>query len=128
MFSCSKENRYIRQMEGDWSLARIKVTDGQLAEHILEDVNGFLNLNFDAGSSDGFLSFDLNIDTGIYVFWVDFQSNDLIYSLNSDELIMGSDDQRITYKVILLTKRDLVIEYYDVPSFQLRKFVFVKQE
>ncbi len=128
MFSCSKENRYIRQMEGDWSLARIKVTDGQLAEHILEDVNGFLNLNFDAGSSDGFLSFDLNIDTGIYVFWVDFQSNDLIYSLNSDELIMGSGDQRITYKVILLTKRDLVIEYYDVPSFQLRKFVFVKQE
>ena len=128
MFSCSKENRYIRQMEGDWSLARIKVTDGQLAEHILEDVNGFLNLNFDAGSSDGFLSFDLNIDTGIYAFWVDFQSNDLIYSLNSDELIMGSGDQRITYKVVLLTKRDLVLEYYDVPSFQLRKFVFVKQE
>ena len=115
-------------MEGDWSLARIKVTDGQLAEHILEDVNGFLNLNFDAGSSDGFLFFDLNIDTGIYAFWVDFQSNDLIYSLNSDELIMGSGDQRITYKVILLTKRDLVLEYYDVPSFQLRKFVFVKQE
>ena len=115
-------------MDGDWSLARIKVTDGQLSEHILEDVNGFLNLNFEACSSDGFLSFDLNMGTGIYAFWVDFQSNDLIYSLNSDELIMGSDDQRITYKVILLTKRDLVIEYYDVPSFQLRKFVFVKQE
>ena len=47
-------------MDGDWSLARVKVTDGQLTEHILEDVNGVLNLNFNAGKSDGFSIFDLN--------------------------------------------------------------------
>ena len=111
-------------MAGDWSLARIKVTDGQLEEYILDDANGLLNLNFDAGKSDGFLSFSLNI----YTFSVDFQSEDLIYSFNSDELILGSGDDREAYKVILRTRRDLVLEYYDVSSFQLRKFVFVKQE
>tara|TARA_B100001063_G_C16583162_1_gene461772 strand:- start:222 stop:569 length:348 start_codon:yes stop_codon:yes gene_type:complete len=115
-------------MDGDWSLARIKVTDGQLAEYILEDANGFLNLNFDAGKSDGFLSFNLNTDMEIYSFSVDFQSDDLKYSFNSDELILGSGDDREAYKVILRTRRDLVLEYYDVSSFQLRKFVFVKQE
>lgn len=115
-------------MDGDWSLARIKVTDGQLAEHILEDANGFLKLNFDNATSDGFIYFDLNIDTQLYSFSIQFEGDDLRYILNSDALIMGSGDDRMTYKVILLTKRDLVLEYYDVPSFQLRKFIFVKQE
>tara|TARA_B100001059_G_C17325382_1_gene328608 strand:+ start:166 stop:513 length:348 start_codon:yes stop_codon:yes gene_type:complete len=115
-------------MDGEWSLARIKVTDGQLVEHILEDVNGVLKLNFDTATSDGFISFELNINMQIYSFSVQFQGDDLRYILSSDELIMGSGDERMTYKVILLTKRDLVLEYYDVTSFQLRKFIFVKQE
>ena len=53
-------------MDGDWSLARVKVTDGQLKEHIIEDVNGVLNLNFNAGTSDGFSIFDLNKSFQVY--------------------------------------------------------------
>ena len=115
-------------MDGEWSLARIKVTDGQLVEHILEDVNGVLKLNFDTATSDGFISFELNINMQTYSFSVQFQGDNLRYIMSSDELIMGSGDARMTYKVILLTKKDLVLEYYDVTSFQLRKFIFVKQE
>ena len=115
-------------MDGDWSLARVKITDGQLEEHILEDVNGVLNLNFNAGTSDGFSIFDLNINNQFYTFSLLFQSEDFIYLFDSDELIMGTGADRITYKVILLTKRDLVLEYYDVPNYQLRKFIFVKEE
>ena len=115
-------------MDGEWSLARIKVTDGELVEHVLEDVNGVLTLNFDTATSDGFISFELNINMQIYLFSVQFQGNNLRYIMSSDELIMGSGDTRMTYKVILLTKKDLVLEYYDVSSFQLRKFIFVKQE
>ena len=115
-------------MNGDWSLARIKVTDGQLEEYILDDVNGFLNLNFDANKSDGFLSFNLTIDMEIFTFLIDFQGDDLKYLFNSDELILGSGDDREAYKVILRTRRDLVLEYYEGSSFQLRKFIFVKQD
>ena len=115
-------------MDGDWSLARIKVTDGQLVEHIIEDVNGALKLNFDTALSDGFISYELNINMQIYSFLVEFQGDNLRYIMSSDELIMGSGDTRMTYTVILLTKKDLVLEYYDVSSFQLRKFIFVKQE
>lgn len=115
-------------MGGDWSLARMKVTDGQLEEHIIEEVNGVLNLNFNAGTSDGFSFFDLNINNEWYTFSVLFEGEDLYYFLDSDQLIMGAGANRITYKLILLTKRDLVLEYYDVPNFQLRKFIFVKEE
>ena len=115
-------------MDGEWSLARLKVTDGQLIEYILDDVSGELDLNFSAGSSDGFVSFDLNINSLPYSFMVQFQGEDLRYILDSDELIIGSGVERRRYKVIMRTKRDLVLEYYDPPNFQLRKFVFVKEE
>tara|TARA_B100000609_G_scaffold183363_1_gene165626 strand:+ start:82 stop:429 length:348 start_codon:yes stop_codon:yes gene_type:complete len=115
-------------MAGEWSLARIKVTDGQLVEHILEDVNGELNLNFNAAISDGFVSFELIINSLPYSFMVEFQGEDLKFILDSDELIIGSGVERRRYKVIMRTKRDLVLEYYDPPNFQLRKFVFVKEE
>tara|TARA_Y100001933_G_scaffold67744_1_gene68284 strand:+ start:486 stop:833 length:348 start_codon:yes stop_codon:yes gene_type:complete len=115
-------------MSGAWSIAKIKVTDGQLVEHILEDVNGELNLNFSAATSDGFVSFELVINSLPYSFLVQFQGEDLKYNLDSDELIFGSGVERRRYKVIMRTKRDLVLEYYDPPNFQLRKFVFVKGE
>ena len=115
-------------MAGEWSLARIKVTDGQLVEHILEDVNGELNLNFNAAISDGFVSFELIINGLPYSFMVEFQGEDLKFILDSDELIIGSGVERRRYKVIMRTKRDLVLEYYDPLNFQLRKFVFVKEE
>ena len=106
----------------------MRVIDGQSTEHILEDVNGTLNLNFDVNTSDGFAFFDLNLNNQIYSFSVQFEGDDLIYLFDESGLIMGKDDERMTYKLILLTKRDLVLEYYHDPSFQLRKFVFVKQE
>ena len=77
-------------MSGAWSIAKIKVTDGQLVEHILEDVNGELNLNFSAATSDGFVSFELVINSLPYSFLVQFQGEDLKYNLDSDELIFGS--------------------------------------
>lgn len=42
--------------------------------------------------------------------------------------MFGQDQYQNTFKVILLTNRDLVLEYYDALNFQLRKFIFVKQE
>ena len=106
----------------------MQVIDGQLVQHILEDANGFLNLNFNTGISDGFNNFNLVLNNQQYSFSNQFQGEDLIYSGENDELTMGSGVERITYKVILCTKRDLVLEYYDVPNFQLRKFIFVKAE
>tara|TARA_B100001287_G_scaffold39743_1_gene28891 strand:- start:1165 stop:1512 length:348 start_codon:yes stop_codon:yes gene_type:complete len=115
-------------MDGDWSLNTVKVTDGQLTEHILEDINGNLNLNFAEGKSDGAVYFDLNINMVLYSFSVEFQGDDLRFNVNSNNLLMGSGDDRMNYTLILLTKKDLVLEYYDFPTFQLRKFVFVKEE
>jgi hypothetical protein len=106
----------------------MQVTDGQLVQHVLEDASGSLDLNFADASSDGFTDFYLNINAQLFLFSLQFQGEDLLYLPDSDELVMGTGDERMTYKVILQTKKDLVLEYYDALNFQLRKFVFVKEE
>lgn len=128
LFSCSKESRFVRQIEGSWLLDRMQVTDGQLVQHVLEDASGSLDLNFADASSDGFTDFYLNINAQLFLFSLQFQGEDLLYLPDSDELVMGTGDERMTYKVILQTKKDLVLEYYDALNFQLRKFVFIKEE
>lgn len=128
LLSCSKESRFVRQIEGSWSLDRMQVTDGQLVQHVLEDANGSLDLNFEDATSEGFTDFYLNINAQLFLFSVQFQGEDLRYVPDSDELIMGAGDERMQYKVILQTKKDLVLEYYDALNFQLRKFVFIKEE
>ena len=72
LLSCSKESRFVRQIEGSWSLDRMQVTDGQLVQHVLEDANGSLDLNFADATSEGFTDFYLNINAQLFLFSVQF--------------------------------------------------------
>ena len=115
-------------MEGKWIVERMKVVDGQSVSHIIEDAEGQLRLSFQDSVSVGFCNFELNIDSIIYPFAISFDGLDPVFFERSDGLEFGSDMARNMYKIILLTKRDLVLEYYDPLNFQLRKLVFVKEE
>lgn len=102
--------------------------DGQSVSHIIEDAEGQLRLSFQDSVSVGSCNFELNIDSIIYPFSISFDGLDPVFFEHTDGLEFGSDMARNSYKIILLTKRDLVLEYYDPLNFQLRKLVFVKEE
>ena len=128
MTSCSKENRLQSRLEGSWVLERLQVVDGQDVVHVLEQAEGFLNLNFENFSSSGDCSFEI-VDSAVSAtFYLSFAGVDLYLDDDLEWLTFGSQEYRNSFKLILLTKRDLVLEYYDEPNFQLRKFVFIKSE
>ena len=44
--SCSKENRMINRIEGNWVLHEMRVVDGEGFTHYIENPEGNLTLNF----------------------------------------------------------------------------------
>ena len=126
--ACSKEKRFEETAKGSWDLSRMMVTDGQLQETIIYDPQGEIHFNFQNSYVTGSCLFVIPVNNVLSQFTMDFSSTALIYDSESQTLIFGQDQYQNTFKVILLTNRDLVLEYYDTLNFQLRKFVFVKQE
>ena len=106
----------------------MQVTDGQLQQTIINDPIGEVYFNFENTYVSGDCLFSLPINGGIYQFEIDFSSPNLSLDAICRTLLFGQDEYLNTYKIILVTKRDLVLEYYDALNFQLRKFIFVKQE
>ena len=126
--SCSKEKRFVETAKGSWDLSRMMVTDGQLQETIIYDPQGEIHFNFQNSYVIGSCLFAIPVNNVLSQFTMDFSSTALIYDSESQTLMFGQDQYQNTFKVILLTNRDLVLEYYDALNFQLRKFIFVKQE
>lgn len=126
--SCSKEKRFEGDLDGSWELSRMMVTDGQLQEHIINNPKGDVDFNFQDLNVSGSCLFNIPIDTILYEFFIDFSGPDLISNIESRTLTFGLGTFQNNYQIILLTKRDLVLEYYDDLNFQLRKFIFIKQD
>ena len=126
--SCTKSVRFQNRLDGNWIIERIKVTDGQGDTHIIENAEGQLSLDFTNAVSAGSCNFTLEFNSIIYPFELSFDGNNLVLNESKERLDFGGGAFRNTYQVILLTKRDLVLEYYDPLNFQLRKFIFVKEE
>ena len=126
--SCSKEKRFEETAKGSWDLSRMMITDGQLQETIIYDPQGEIHFNFQNSYVTGSCLFAIPVNNVLSQFTMDFSSTALIYDSESQTLMFGQDQYQNTFKVILLTNRDLVLEYYDALNFQLRKFIFVKQE
>ena len=128
LLSCTKESRLENSLHGNWTLSRMQVTDGQLQQTIIDDPIGEVYFNFENAYVSGGCIFSLPINGGMYQFEIDFSSPNLSLDAIGRTLLFGQDEYLNTYKIILVTKRDLVLEYYDALNFQLRKFIFVKQE
>ena len=128
LLSCSKENRLENSLYGNWTLSRMQVTDGQLQQTIINDPVGEIYFNFQNTYVSGSCLFTLPVDGAMYQFEMDFSSPNLSLDVIGQTLFFGQGEYQNTFKIILVTKRDLVLEYYDAFNFQLRKFIFIKQE
>ena len=128
LLSCSKENRLENSLFGNWTLSRMQVTDGQLQQTIINDPVGEIYFNFQNTYVSGSCLFTLPVDGAMYQFEMDFSSPNLSLDAIGQTLFFGQGEYQNTFKIILVTKRDLVLEYYDAFNFQLRKFIFIKQE
>ena len=124
--SCSKENRMINRLEGNWVLHEMRVVDGEGFTHYIENPEGNLTLNFQNQVSQGMAAFyDDDISNG-QLFTNDFSGDSLHLEVDNNLIYFGENEHRHSYSIILSSSKDLILEYYDLGNFQMRKFLFKK--
>ena len=126
VFSCTKSKRVERKIQGEWVLKEMRIIDGQGFTHYLDAVSGSLTLDFDNQISEGLVSFQIESINNNQLFINNFSGDSLEYNADLDVLYMGENQERRVFSLILHNSRDLVIEYYDLLAYQLRKFIFTR--
>ena len=124
VFSCTKSKRVERKIQGEWVLKEMRIIDGQGFTHYLDAVSGSLSLDFDNQISEGLVSFQIESINNNQLFTNNFSGDSLEYNADLNVLYIGENQERRVFSLILHNSRDLVIEYYDLSSYQIRKFIF----
>jgi len=126
LFSCSKQKRIENKISGQWVLEEMRVVDGQGFTYYLNNVEGELNLNFEENASSGVVFFQNDdIANGQY-YSIDFEGDLLDINSNLEVLNLSVNQENVPFSLVLFNSKDLVIEYYDFPNYQLRKFIFTR--
>lgn len=126
VFSCTKSKRVERKIQGEWVLKEMRIIDGQGFTHYLDAVSGSLTLDFDDQISEGLVSFQIESINNNQLFTNNFSGDSLEYNADLNVLYIGENQERRVFSLILHNSRDLVIEYYDLLNYQLRKFIFTR--
>lgn len=124
--SCSKEVRVQNKIQGSWMLEEMRIVDGQGFTHYLDGVSGSLILNFDSNISEGAATFHNDFISNGLIFTNDFAGDSLELIVDQKVVYIGSNQNRNPFSLILYNSNDLVLEYYDFSSYQLRKFIFTR--
>ena len=126
ILSCIRQQRLEKRIDGYWQIEEMRVIDGQGFTHYISDAVGGLSLDFDNEVSYGSVSFQTqNINNG-QVFLCDFSGDSLLLDVDNNILFLGDNENRNTFKLIMHTPKDLVLECYDFSHYQLRKYIFRK--
>ena len=125
-FACTKSKRVERKIQGEWVLKEMRIKEGQGFTHYLDSVSGSLSLDFDNQISEGLVSFQIESINNNQLFTNNFSGDSLEYNADLNVLYMGENQKRRVFSLILYNSRDLVIEYYDLLNYQLRKFIFTR--
>ena len=126
VFACTKTKRVECKIQGEWVLKEMRIIDGQGFTHYLDAVSGSLYLDFDNEISEGLVSFQIESINNNQLFINNFSGDSLEYNADLNVLYMGENQERRVFSLILHNSRDLVVEYYDLLNYQLRKFIFTR--
>ena len=133
LYACSKEKQAYNKLDGIWEVTQARIVDGQ----------GF---TFYDDSPTGTIEFQLNTKVCSATFAFSYQNlsevplmiydtldyNSAIFVLNNKgeqlEIIQGGfGSLSDKFRIIVLTKDALVIEYYDYLNYKLKRFTLKKK-
>ena len=126
VFSCSKQKRIQNKISGKWVLEQMRIIDGQGFTYYLDNVEGELDLNFENNASSGVVLFQSDDVANGQTYSIDFDGELLEIDSDLEVLNLHVNQDRVPFSLVLFNSNDLVIEYYDFPNYQLRKFIFTR--
>ena len=133
LFACSKENRAYNKLEGIWEVTQARIVDGQ--EFTFYDYSPLGTVEFIENTKvcTANLTFSYqNLSEVPLMIYDTLDYNSAIFVLNNKgeqlEIIQGGfGSLSDKFRIIVLTKDALVIEYYDYPNYKLKRFTLRKK-
>jgi len=133
LYSCSKENRAYNKLEGIWEVTQARIVDGQ--GFTFYDVSPTGTIEFQSNtkvcSATFAFSYENLSEVPLIIYdTLDYNSATFILNNKGGELevfqgVFGSLSDK--FRIIVLTKDALVIEYYDYPNYKLKRFTLSKK-
>jgi hypothetical protein len=124
--SCSKEKRINQRLNGEWMISLVSIEDSEGFYFEDTSANGSINFSFEESISSGMISYKFINSVGTTI--LDTLKLDSInYQLNLDENRLYMNQNLFNFRILLLTKSDLQLEYYDQTNYRLKRFVLFKK-
>jgi hypothetical protein len=125
--SCSKEKQVTKKLDGNWKVDFLQVQDGE----------GFTYFDSLPKGTFSFLSDQKVINANVSYQYINlngfsikdtFKVSQEKYVFNSklDRIFFNVNSDSINARIILLTKKSMELEYYDLNKFRLVRFILSK--
>ena len=125
--SCKKSKAQLKRIDGNWrvELARISVGEGFIFYDSLP--NGEISISSSSGKISGHLDFVYS-EFGVNQVQDSFVTNNATFTLNEkgDRMTVFRENDTIDMRILLSSKKNLELEYYDYQQYRLRRFALRK--
>ncbi|NBR13523.1 MAG: hypothetical protein EBQ94_04505 [Flavobacteriales bacterium] len=125
--SCNKETKILNKLEGNWKVDLIRIEDGEGFTFYDSLPTGTFQFGKIPKTCNANCSYN-------YVNFGGFQINDSLTIVNGsfefssvkNRILITSNSDTIDARIIMLTKKAIELEYYDLIKFRLVRFVMSK--
>ncbi|MBU3660055.1 MAG: hypothetical protein FGM14_09305 [Flavobacteriales bacterium] len=127
LFSCSKENRVAKKLDGNWTVDFMQVQDGEGFMYFDSIPNGTFNFLSDEKIINANVAYKfLNLNGFTIKDTFKVEQENYIFNSKFDRIYFKIASDSINARIILLTKKSMELEYYDLNKFRLVRFILSK--
>ena len=125
--SCSKEKQFSKKLDGNWKVDFLQVQDGEGFMYFDSLPKGTFTFHSDQKVISAIVAYQY-VNLNGFNIKDSFKVNHENYHFNSkfDRILFNQNSDSINARIILLTKKSMEFEYYDLNKYNLVRFILSK--
>jgi hypothetical protein len=127
LFSCSKEKRLSKKLEGNWIVDLMQIQDGEGFTYFDSMPKGTFSFDSDQKVINAIVAYQFVNLNGFKVkdtFKVELEK--YVFNSKYDRIFFKVNSDSINARIILLTEKSMELEYYDLVKYRLVRFILSK--
>lgn len=133
LYSCSKEKQAYNKLDGIWEVTQARIVDGQGFTFYDDSPTGTIEFQSNTKVCSASVSFSYeNLSEVPFIIYDTLDYNSATFVLNNKgeqlEIFQGGfGSLSDKFRIMVLTKDALLIEYYDYLNYKLKRFTLRKK-
>lgn len=125
--SCSKEKRIAKKLDGKWSVELIRVLDGEGFMYFDTLPNGTFSFNAELNTLSSNVNYQYtNLNGFVIKDTLSVEQEKYVFNSKVDRFFFDLGSNSIDTRILLLTRKSMELEYFDVAKYSLVRFILVK--